>query len=101
VCTSRNNRNQRLDCSSIVKIVRQIERMPTASGDVPLSPCVIVNSGQLALDDPFLNEQATASDGDNYEDFPDDENSLDIGKPENALQVCMSPIVCCNLDTDR
>jgi len=67
-------------------IVRQIERLPTASGDVPTSPCIITNSGQLTPDDPSLNEQAT-TEGDRYEDYPDDETTKDVNKPENALQV--------------
>jgi peptidyl-prolyl isomerase D len=67
--------------------VRQIENTPTASGDTPLSACVITASGQLAADDPSLNVQASTSEGDVYEDFPDDEESIDVGNPVNALQV--------------
>lgn len=68
-------------------LVRQIEHTSTTSGDVPVSPYVITDCGQMTHDDPLLNEQATTVDGDKYEDFPDDEGSLDIGKPENVLLV--------------
>lgn len=67
--------------------MRQIENTPTAAGDTPLSPCMITASGQLSPDDPSLNQAGAVVEGDIYEDYPDDEENIDIGKPENALQV--------------
>jgi len=53
-------------------LVRKIENHPTTSGDVPTKPIVIVACGVLSPDDPSLNESAS-SDGDNYEDYPEDD----------------------------
>lgn len=72
-----------------------MERTPTATGDVPLSACVITDCGQLNPDDPSLNESASVVGGDKYEDYPEDEDSLDINKPENALQVTLFFIRLC------
>ena len=66
-------------------IVRQIENYPTSSGDVPTSPIIIADSGVLSPDDPSLAETA-AADGDNYEDYPDDEDR-DLSKPEAVLEI--------------
>lgn len=76
-----------LTCANCIT-VRQVENTPTATGDTPLSACVITASGQLAADDPSLNIQASNAEGDVYEDFPDDEEGIDVGEPQNALQVC-------------
>ncbi|KAG6840300.1 hypothetical protein C0991_007661 [Blastosporella zonata] len=66
-------------------LVRQIENYPTSSGDVPSSPIVIADSGVLSPDDPSLAEVAV-TDGDAYEDYPDDEDR-DAQKPEIALEI--------------
>ncbi|OSX56748.1 hypothetical protein POSPLADRAFT_1158679 [Postia placenta MAD-698-R-SB12] len=72
-------------------VVRAIESTPTSSGDVPTAPCVIADCGQLSPDDPCLSESAAANDSDPYEDYPDDQDSVDgqnvIEKPEAALKV--------------
>ncbi|KAG6909316.1 Peptidyl-prolyl cis-trans isomerase cyp40 [Tephrocybe rancida] len=67
-------------------IVRQIENYPTSSGDVPTSPIVIADSGILSLDDPSLAE-AAVTDGDAYEDYPDDEDRDVQQQPEIALEI--------------
>ncbi|KAI9513376.1 peptidyl-prolyl cis-trans isomerase Cpr7 [Russula earlei] len=54
-------------------IVRQIENYPTSSGDVPADPIVIIDAGELSPSDPSLAEPAVASEGDPYEDYPDDD----------------------------
>ena len=69
--------------------VRKVEQTPTSSGDAPASPCVITACGQLQPDDPSLEAPApgTAESGDRYQEYPEDEDSVDISKPEVALQV--------------
>ncbi|GJJ14785.1 hypothetical protein Clacol_009053 [Clathrus columnatus] len=67
-------------------IVRQIENLKTSSSDVPIEPAVITKSGQLNVDDPYLNETALPKDGDRYEDFPDDDDT-DLSKPETTLAI--------------
>ncbi|KAL7284773.1 peptidyl-prolyl cis-trans isomerase Cpr7 [Trametes coccinea BRFM310] len=71
-------------------VVRAIENTETASGDVPVEPCIIADCGQLSPDDPSLAEPA-AGDGDVYEDYPEDQDPID-GKdlgdsPEAALKI--------------
>ncbi|KAI0366530.1 peptidyl-prolyl cis-trans isomerase Cpr7 [Pilatotrama ljubarskyi] len=71
-------------------VVRAIENTETASGDVPVEPCVIADCGELSPDDPSLSESSTA-DGDVYEDYPEDQDPID-GKdvaetPEIALKI--------------
>ncbi|THH19555.1 hypothetical protein EW146_g1631 [Bondarzewia mesenterica] len=66
-------------------ILRQIENHPTASGDVPTVPITITDCGVLFPDDPSLSEPVT-SDGDRYEDFPDDDDN-DVQNPEVALRI--------------
>ncbi|KAH8827149.1 40 kDa cyclophilin [Flagelloscypha sp. PMI_526] len=65
-------------------IVRQIENNPTASGDVPIEAVHIADCGVLQPDDPFLTAQPT--DGDGYEDFPEDDDH-DVNNPEVALEI--------------
>jgi len=68
-------------------IVRQIENTPTQSGDAPASPVVIQACGVLSPDDPCLAPDTTLSaNGDNFEDFPDDEDK-DVQNPEVALDI--------------
>ncbi|KAI0061130.1 hypothetical protein BV25DRAFT_1826989 [Artomyces pyxidatus] len=67
-------------------IVRQVEAYPTSSGDTPTKPITITDCGVLAPDDPSLNEAAAASDGDVYEDYPDDDEH-DVQHPPTALEA--------------
>ncbi|KAG6819907.1 Peptidyl-prolyl cis-trans isomerase cyp40 [Arthromyces matolae] len=69
-------------------VVRQIENYPTSSGDAPTSPIVIADCGMLPPDDPSL-APAAVTDGDVYEDYPDDEDR-DVQNPEVALDVAKS-----------
>lgn len=76
--------------------VRKVENTPIESGDKPESPCVITACGQLQPDDPCLTaSEGVGNSGDKYEEFPEDEDNVDILKPEVALQVkrSFSPIV--------
>lgn len=66
--------------------VRQIERLPTSSGDVPKDPVVIAKSGVLEATDPFLTQDSTPADGDKYEDYPEDGDD-DVQNPEIALAI--------------
>lgn len=66
--------------------VRQVENYPTAPGDAPTAPIVIAKCGILQPDDPSLAEEATAVDGDPYEDYPDDEDR-DVQNPQIAFQL--------------
>jgi len=66
-------------------VVRQIENNPTATGDVPVQPVVIADCGALSADDPSLTRKES-SDGDIYEDYPDDEDQ-ELGNPETVLQI--------------
>ncbi|KAF8351984.1 40 kDa cyclophilin [Amanita rubescens] len=65
-------------------VARQIENNPTANGDVPVQPVVIADCGVLSPDDPSLSQKQ--SDGDVYEDYPDDEDR-ELGNPETVLQI--------------
>ena len=71
--------------------MRAIENTPTADGDVPKSPCVIADCGQLSPDDPSLAEEPAAADGDPFEDYPEDQGPVEgqdvVEKPEAALKV--------------
>ncbi|CAG7851791.1 Peptidyl-prolyl cis-trans isomerase D Short=PPIase D; AltName: Full=Rotamase D [Serendipita indica DSM 11827] len=71
-------------------IVREIENTKTTAGDVPVSPVVIDDCGELLPDDPSLStdSSAKAAEGsDPYEDWPEDEESVDTQKPEEALKI--------------
>lgn len=71
-------------------VVREVENMNTTAGDVPVSPVVIEESGELSPDDPSLAPEAAANiaeGGDPYEDWPQDEESGDTEKPEVALKI--------------
>jgi len=67
-------------------LVRQIENYPTGQGDLPTAPIVIEACGVLSPDDPSLSETAVSSDGDSYEDYPEDEDR-DVQNPEIALGI--------------
>jgi len=65
-------------------VARQIENNPTSNGDIPVQPVVIADCGVLSPDDPSLSQKQ--SDGDVYEDYPDDEDR-ELGNPETVLQI--------------
>jgi peptidyl-prolyl isomerase D len=67
-------------------VVRQIENHPTASGDVPTTPIIITDCGELSPDDPSLQDAPEVKTEDPYEDYPADEDQ-DTEKPEVALQI--------------
>ncbi|KAF5325184.1 hypothetical protein D9619_009909 [Psilocybe cf. subviscida] len=67
-------------------IVRQIENLPTNTGDVPSSPIVIADCGQLSANDPSLTEESAQDSSDPYEDYPVDEDR-DTDNPEVCLQI--------------
>lgn len=66
--------------------MRKIENYPTSAGDAPTAPIVIAACGVLQPGDPSLLETA-ATDGDKYEDFPDDETKKDVQQPQVALEI--------------
>ncbi|KAI0305101.1 cyclophilin-like domain-containing protein [Multifurca ochricompacta] len=66
--------------------VRRIENHPTSDGDVPTSPIVITDSGELSPSDPSLSEPAFTSEGDPYEDYPEDDER-DTQNPAAALEA--------------
>lgn len=73
-----------------IQVVREIENQKTSPGDVPQSPVVISDCGELQPDDPSLTAQPVAAggDGDPYEDWPDDEESAgDPHDPVVALKI--------------
>lgn len=47
---------------------------------------MIASCGVLAPDDPSLTEAAVNTDGDQYEDYPDDEDR-NVNNPEVALTI--------------
>jgi peptidyl-prolyl isomerase D len=56
------------------KKVRRIENHATNPGDVPTEPITIADRGELSPSDSSLSEQQpVASDGDPYEDYPEDD----------------------------
>jgi len=65
-------------------IVRQIEHFPTSS-DVPTSPIIIKECGELAPDDPWLTATPESTDGDKYEDWPEDEDN--VQDPNVVLKI--------------
>lgn len=67
-------------------LVRHIERLPTSSGDVPVESVTITKSGVLDPTDPYLTQNAVPTDGDRYEDYPEDDDS-DVQNPEIALSI--------------
>lgn len=72
--------------TEVSPIVRQIENYPSNTGDVPKSPIVISDCGELSPDDPSLTEAAEAPGGDPFEDYPDDEDR-DVQEPTIALEI--------------
>ncbi|CAE6506995.1 unnamed protein product [Rhizoctonia solani] len=68
-------------------IIRQIENMPTSSGDAPTSPCVITKCGELSSDDELKLANSVPPDGDKYEDYPEDDDSDVQENAETALNI--------------
>ncbi|CAE6426306.1 unnamed protein product [Rhizoctonia solani] len=68
-------------------IIRQIENLPTSSGDAPIAPCVITKCGELTSDDEMELANEVPSDGDRYEDYPEDDDSDVQDNPETALRI--------------
>lgn len=69
-------------------VVRAVENSETSSGDVPVEPCVIMDCGQLAPEDPALS-QPTAADGDVYEDYPEDQDPVEGQDVSQAPPVAL------------
>ncbi|KAI0280360.1 peptidyl-prolyl cis-trans isomerase [Russula aff. rugulosa BPL654] len=67
-------------------IVRRIENYTTSDGDVPVDPIVIADAGELSPDDPSITEPVVASDGDPYEDYPEDD-LRDTQDPKVAFEA--------------
>jgi len=67
-------------------LVRRIENYKTSDGDLPVDPIVIADAGELSPSDPSLTEPVVASDGDPYEDHPEDD-SRDTQDPKVALEA--------------
>jgi peptidyl-prolyl isomerase D len=64
-------------------VVRAIENTPTASGDTPKSPVVIVKSGELHGEEYDNAEKKTVDPlGDPYEPFPADQQEEDLAPAE-------------------
>jgi len=70
-------------------VVRRIENHPTSSGDVPTAPCTIADCGQLKPSDLSLSEVTTSADGDPYEDYPEDQDPLPEGSPQEKPEVSL------------
>jgi peptidyl-prolyl isomerase D len=63
-----------------------MENYTTSDGDVPVDPIVIADAGELLPDDPSITEPVVASDGDPYEDYPEDD-LRDTQDPKVALEA--------------
>lgn len=70
-------------------IVRTMENTPTGASDAPIEAVSIASSGQLSADDPILTAAAaTSTDGDAYEDYPEDQDGTDVQtEPKTALEI--------------
>lgn len=68
-------------------IIRAVENTKTGENDKPVEDVVITDCGEL---DPSFEVEAKQDDGtgDIYEDYPDDEENVDHGKPEKGYEVC-------------
>lgn len=69
--------------------VRAVENTPTSSGDVPNSPCTIAACGQLDPSDPSLSASAAGADGDTYEDYPEDQDPITEGNPQERPEAAL------------
>lgn len=80
-------------------VLRQLEELDTAPGDVPVLPVTITNCGELKRDAKLLLPFIGSQDGltaDKYEEHPDDnfnvgkeEGELNFDDPEQALRVTL------------
>jgi len=71
-----------------ISVVRKLENLQTAS-DKPVVDCIIENCGELPEDSDYLTS-TTSTDGDTYEDFPEDDSQLqkeDHIKAAEAIKV--------------
>ncbi|KAJ1301347.1 hypothetical protein OPQ81_003746 [Rhizoctonia solani] len=68
-------------------IIRQVENTPTSSGDAPISPCVITKCGELTSDEELELANEVPTDGDKYEDYPEDDDSDVQTNAETALRI--------------
>lgn len=70
-------------------VVRQIENLPTQSGDKPTKEVVIMDCGELPADAAISDETSRTADsyGDKYEDFPEDETDEQPLSAQKCLQV--------------
>lgn len=69
-------------------VVRQIENLPTETGDKPTKPVVIADCGELPAD-AAVSEASRVADpyGDKYEDFPEDETDQQPLSAQKCIQV--------------
>ncbi|KAF8723933.1 Cyclophilin type peptidyl-prolyl cis-trans isomerase/CLD, partial [Rhizoctonia solani] len=72
---------------SCVPFLMQIENSPTSSGDAPVAPCVITKCGELTSDDELQLANEVPSDGDKYEDYPEDDDSDVQTNTQRALEI--------------
>ena len=69
-------------------IIRQIENLPTQSGDKPAKDVVIADCGELPADAAVSEASRTADPyGDVYEDFPEDETDEQPLGAQKCIQV--------------
>jgi peptidyl-prolyl isomerase D len=70
-------------------VIRQIENLPTQSGDKPVKDAVIVDCGELPADSTVSEGTTRSADpyGDKYEDFPEDETDEQPLSAQKCLQV--------------
>ncbi|KAF8336448.1 peptidyl-prolyl cis-trans isomerase [Cantharellus anzutake] len=70
-------------------VVRAMENTPTASGDAPILPVKIAKAGELKPDEDdgtvtYRNPDLPSS---KYEDYPDDETSIDVQNVEAVINI--------------
>jgi peptidyl-prolyl isomerase D len=61
--------------------------MPTASGDAPVHECVFTKCGELTSDEELKLANEVPTDGDKYEDYPEDDDSDVQTSPQTALRI--------------
>lgn len=65
-------------------VVRTIENTETNEGDSPKQECTITDCGVLNQGDPLVLDDGT---GDRYEEYVEDEPTVDINKPETVFKA--------------
>lgn len=71
-------------------VVRAVENHATTSGDEPTEPCIIEDCGMLDPSDPSLTVGSeVSSDEDPYEDYPEDQDAIEGGRPQDSPQVAL------------